>query len=82
MGRALGYCKGNQEKRQEQGGEWNDLQPCFLFITIHGTGILSLDSGVKVGVEVSQSAEAVVVVLNPFDYNIDMRKDCDGGVSV
>ena len=38
------------------------------FMTIHDIGILSLDSGV----EVSQSADSIVVVLNPFDYNIDM----------
>ena len=78
LGSVLGCFEGNKEKTQEQGGEWNDSQLCFLFMTIHDNGILSLDSDV----EVSQSVDSVVVVLNAFDYNIDMRKDCDGGVSV
>ena len=42
-------------------------------MTIHDAGNLSLDSGV----EVLRSAASIVVVLNPFDYNIDMRKDRD-----
>ena len=47
-------------------------------MTMQDTGILSLDSGVEVtgvevaGVEVSQSVDSIVVVLTPFDYNIDM----------